>query len=46
MQPAAIEKKLTKPEELLSRFRSKEDLYRYMTQQGTNQALLHAYTYS
>jgi hypothetical protein len=25
------EKKLKKPEELLSRFRSKEDLYRYMT---------------
>ena len=32
MQPP--EKKLKKPEELLSRFRSKEDLYRYMTQQG------------
>ena len=30
----APEKKLKKPEELLSRFRSKEDLYRYMTQQG------------
>ena len=29
-----MEKKLTKPEELLSRFRSKEDLYRYMTMQG------------
>jgi len=29
-----MEKKLTKPEELLSRFRSKEDLYRYMTVQG------------
>jgi hypothetical protein len=24
----------TKAEDLLSRFRSKEDLYRYMTQQG------------
>ena len=23
-----------KPEDLLSRFRSKEDLYRYLTQQG------------
>ena len=23
-----------KPEELMSRFRSKEDLYRYLTQQG------------
>lgn len=31
---AAMEKKLTKPEELLARFRSKEDLYRYMTIQG------------
>ncbi|TNV71308.1 hypothetical protein FGO68_gene8450 [Halteria grandinella] len=30
----SMEKKLTKPEELLSRFRSKEDLYRYMTVQG------------
>jgi hypothetical protein len=29
-----MEKKLTKPEELLSRFRSKEDLYRYMNLQG------------
>ena len=29
-----MEKKLTKPEELLARFRSKEDLYRYMTQHG------------
>ena len=29
-----IEKKLTKPEELLSRLRFKEDLYRYMTLQG------------
>ncbi|TNV71414.1 hypothetical protein FGO68_gene5465 [Halteria grandinella] len=34
MQPAAIEKKATKPEELLARFRSKEDLYRYMTMHG------------
>jgi len=30
----AAAQKLTKPEELLSRFRSKEDLYRYMTMQG------------
>jgi len=29
-----MDKKLTKPEELLARFRSKEDLYRYMTLQG------------
>ena len=27
-------------EELLSRFRSKEDLYRYMTQQGKNRSNL------
>jgi hypothetical protein len=26
--------KKIKPEELISRFRSKEDLYRYLTQQG------------
>ena len=26
--------KKVKPEELISRFRSKEDLYRYLTQQG------------
>ncbi|TNV71368.1 hypothetical protein FGO68_gene5123 [Halteria grandinella] len=36
----AAEKKLTKPEELLSRFRSKEDLYRYMTVQGKTHLLL------
>ena len=44
-----MEKKLTKPEELLSRFRSKEDLYRYMTLQGNilfwslNDALVNVY---
>lgn len=32
--PKKVEK--IKAEELLSRFRSKEDLYRYMTQQGKN----------
>ena len=26
--------KKVKPEELISRFRSKEDLYKYLTQQG------------
>jgi hypothetical protein len=31
---SAAKAKSIKPEELLSRFRSKEDLYRYMTQQG------------
>ncbi len=31
--------KKIKPEVLLSRFRSKEDLYRYLTQQGKGLAL-------
>ena len=31
-------------EDLLSRFRSKEDLYRYMTQQGKSCHIIHKYT--
>ena len=30
-------------EDMLSRFRSKEDLYRYMTQQGKNPGLIILY---
>ena len=31
-------------EDLLSRFRSKEDLYRYMTQQGKSCHIIHKFT--
>ena len=36
--------KLHLAEDLLSRFRSKEDLYRYMTQQGKTQYFITTYS--
>ena len=34
VEESKVPKKI-KPEELISRFRSKEDLYKYLTQQGS-----------
>ena len=36
--------KLHMAEDLLSRFRSKEDLYSYMTQQGKSCHIIHKFT--
>ena len=36
--------KLHMTEDLLSHFRSKDDLYRYMTQQGKSYNIIHKFT--